>query len=118
MVCKTLQGYKMNFEIAPRNKWLIDVPYDQGLMYCLFLEVDGNKGWRMPTAKESDILVNIVDPTEDAHKISIPPHLQEFNDYWFDNNSWGFWTLEDNIDKDPDDDDDHLFTVIPVRDIK
>ena len=107
----------MNFEIAPKDKWLIASPYDHGLMYCLFLEHEGKKGWRMPTAKEADVLVNIIDPTEDAHKIAIPPHLQEFNDYWFDTKSWGFWTLEDNIDKDPDDDDDHLFTVIPVRDI-
>ena len=107
----------MNFEIAPRNNWLIDVPYDQGLMYCLFLEVDGTKGWRMPTTKEADILVGIVDPTEDEHKIVIPTHLEEFREYWFDMDSFGFWTFEDNAYGEIDD-DDHQFTVIPVRDIK
>ena len=115
-----MQGDNMNFEIAPRNKWLINVPYDQGLMYCLFLDVDGKKGWRMPTDKESEILVNIVDPTEDEHTIDIPPHIEEFYEYWFDMDSFGFWTFEDKTrdDDDYDDYNEHQFTVIPVRDIK
>ena len=102
----------MNFEIAPKNTWLTDSHYAQGAMYCLFLEHDGKKGWRLPTANEANVLVSIIDPTDDEHKIVVPPHLQEFTDYWFDTETLGFWTLEN------DNDEDHQFSVIPVRDIK
>lgn len=26
--------------------------HDEALMFCLFLEIDGKKGWRLPTWKE------------------------------------------------------------------
>ena len=107
----------MNFELAPKDKWLIEAPYERGALYCLFLEHEGKKGWRLPTEAEADLLVDIVDPLEDEHKIVVPPHLEEFNTYWFDMENYGFWTLEDNARSEIDD-DDHRFTVIPVRDIK
>jgi hypothetical protein len=104
----------MNFEIAPRDKWLAETPYDQGAMYCLFLEIDGKKGWRLPTNEEADMLVNIVDPGNDFENPEVLPELEEFNSYWFDADHWGFWTHEDTVD---DYDLDELFTAIPVRDI-
>lgn len=37
-----------DFEIAPQELWRDDQTFDEALMYCLFLEHDGKKGWRLP----------------------------------------------------------------------
>jgi len=42
----------MNFEIAPRDKWLAETPYDQGAMYCATLTHDNKYDWRLPTKEE------------------------------------------------------------------
>ena len=112
----------MNIEIAPRNKWIIDSSFDEAMMYCLFLEIDGKKGWRLPTDEEAGLLVDIVDPDNDFAKGEIPPELEEFNDYWFDDHQWGFWTQSD-IDGGVGNSGKSYYemsqdiTLIPVRDI-
>jgi hypothetical protein len=104
----------MNIEIAPRNKWLTDTKFDEARMYCLFLEIDGKQGWRLPTDEEADMLVNIVDPDNDFEHPTVPPELKEFNEYWFDDD-WGFWTQGD-IDGYYSDLSNEL-VLIPVRDL-
>jgi len=41
----------MNFEIAPKSTE-IQATWDNAILYCTFLEVDGKRGWRLPTKEE------------------------------------------------------------------
>ena len=41
----------MNFEIAPKSTE-IRANWDNARLYCMFLEIDGKKGWRLPTKEE------------------------------------------------------------------
>ena len=38
-------------EIAPEEYW-IKCTFDQAIIYCTMLEIDGKKDWRLPTKKE------------------------------------------------------------------
>lgn len=42
----------MKFETAPKNYQIQCKSYDEAKMYLLFLEIDGKRGWRMPTRYE------------------------------------------------------------------
>ena len=42
----------MKFEIAPKNYQIYCKSYDEANMYVLFLEIDGKRGWRIPTRFE------------------------------------------------------------------
>ena len=33
--------------------------YEEAVMYCFFLEIDGKKGWRLPTEHEYNAYTNI-----------------------------------------------------------
>ena len=33
--------------------------YEEAVMYCFFLEIDGKKGWRLPTEREYNSYNNI-----------------------------------------------------------
>jgi hypothetical protein len=41
----------MKFEVAPKETE-IQANWDDAKMYCLFLEVSGETGWRLPTKEE------------------------------------------------------------------
>lgn len=42
----------MKFETAPKNYQIYCKSYDEAKMYVLFLEIDGKRGWRIPTRFE------------------------------------------------------------------
>jgi hypothetical protein len=101
----------MNIELAPYKYWLIDTNFDTAKMHCFFLNIDNKLGWRLPTNQEACDLVNFVESLD----TDFPKELQEFSEYWFDDESYGFWTFEDE-DLHSNADLGELFTVIPVRD--
>ena len=39
------------FEIAPKQTE-IKATWDEAKLYCMFLDIDGKKGWRLPTKEE------------------------------------------------------------------
>jgi hypothetical protein len=41
----------MNFEIAPKSTEL-RLSWDDAMLYCFSLEIDGKVGWRLPTKDE------------------------------------------------------------------
>jgi hypothetical protein len=41
----------MNIEIAPKE-YRIECSYNEALLYCFQLEIDGKRGWRMPSRDE------------------------------------------------------------------
>jgi hypothetical protein len=43
----------IDFEIAPK-KYHIECSYNEALLYCFQLEIDGKKGWQLPTRREAD----------------------------------------------------------------
>lgn len=45
----------MNFEIAPKSAEIKSNWYEANL-YCMFLEVDEKKGWRLPTLEELNVI--------------------------------------------------------------
>lgn len=45
-----LRTMPRDFEIAPQELWREEHTFDEALMYCLFLEHDGKKGWRLPNS--------------------------------------------------------------------
>jgi hypothetical protein len=38
----------MNIEIAPKE-YRIECSYNEALLYCFQLEIDGKRGWQLPT---------------------------------------------------------------------
>jgi hypothetical protein len=42
----------MKFETAPKEYWIRASSFDEVKMYLLFLEIDGKRGWRIPTRFE------------------------------------------------------------------
>jgi hypothetical protein len=42
----------MKFETAPIQNQIQCRSYDEAKMYLMFLEIDGKRGWRMPTRYE------------------------------------------------------------------
>jgi formylglycine-generating enzyme required for sulfatase activity len=45
----------MNFEVAPKTTE-IQATWYNAQMYCLFLNVNGKTGWRLPTKEELDYI--------------------------------------------------------------
>lgn len=41
-----------NIETAPQEYW-INCTYDEAILYCFSLNIDGKTGWRLPTSSES-----------------------------------------------------------------
>jgi hypothetical protein len=46
----------IDFEIAPEEYWIYAVSYNEAIMYCSQLDIDGKKGWQLPTIDESMII--------------------------------------------------------------
>jgi formylglycine-generating enzyme required for sulfatase activity len=42
----------MNIEIAPKEYRIYDVSYNEAILYCFQLNIDGKIGWRLPTEEE------------------------------------------------------------------
>jgi hypothetical protein len=42
----------MQFETAPRNYHIHCKTFDEAKMYLMFLEIEGKRGWRLPTRYE------------------------------------------------------------------
>jgi hypothetical protein len=83
----------MSIEISPKEYWK-SMCRSEAQMYCLFLEIDGIKGWRFPRFAE-------LRGKDSTHHISM----------------LGEWYEEDLDDPDLDDPDD-LYCIVPVRDRK
>jgi hypothetical protein len=45
----------MKFEVAPKETE-IQANWDDAKLYCLFLNIDGVVGWRLPTKDELDLI--------------------------------------------------------------
>lgn len=43
----------MNIELAPEEYW-IECTYDDAMLYCFSLNIDGKTGWRLPLAIEQN----------------------------------------------------------------
>jgi formylglycine-generating enzyme required for sulfatase activity len=56
----------MNFEVAPKTTE-IQATWDEAVMYCFFLEIDGKKGWRLPTKEELDYIYHSKNDFIDAY---------------------------------------------------
>lgn len=41
-----------NIELAPEKYRIHDVSYDEAVLYCFQLVIDGEAGWRLPTMHE------------------------------------------------------------------
>jgi hypothetical protein len=91
----------MNIEIAPKETE-IQATWDNAMMYCLFLEIDGKTGWRLPTLSELNDIYN----SENDFIGSYYWSSTEYNGYWTDtgykcSNVWiqglsgGFQTSDD-----------------------
>jgi len=83
----------MSIEISPKDYWKA-MCRDEAHMYCLFLVIDGKKGWRFPTYRE-------LMGHESTYHISM----------------LGEWYEDDLVDTNLCDTDD-LYCIVPVRDRK
>ena len=81
----------MSIEISPKDYWKA-MCRDEAQMYCLFLVIDGKKGWRFPTYRE-------LMGHESTSHISM----------------LGEWYAGDLDDPNLGDADD-LYCIVPVRD--
>lgn len=43
---------KSKIEVAPKEYCIRDVTYNEAILYCFQLVIDGKTGWRIPTADE------------------------------------------------------------------
>ena len=57
----------MSIEISPTTDK--EFTYDEAVMYCFFLIVDGKKGWRLPTQDEYNSSPNIWGWHQDDHRV-------------------------------------------------
>ena len=62
-------------EIAPKKFWIWNCTYDQACLYIRFVEIDGQKDWRLPSANEWNRNESI--PNGSWYRIS--PDLQQYN---------------------------------------
>lgn len=95
-------------EIAPAEYCKI-MNRSAAQMHCLFLEVDGKKGWRFPTFDEA---------IENNNGVVISDLIAALNSLLLldiTRPSFGYWHQEDLDDPDLGDDDD-LYWIVPVRD--
>lgn len=81
---------KSNFEIAPKEYHIFVRSYDECILYCFQLNINGKTGWRLPTYDEYK-------QTE----------TDLFDDY--DSSPWFF--------EDDESESNVPFPCIPVRDI-
>jgi hypothetical protein len=51
--------------------------YEEAIMYCFFLEIDGKKGWRLPTEQEYNSYNNVWGWYQDDQRYK-PGDLQHF----------------------------------------
>jgi hypothetical protein len=51
----------MNIEIAPKEYWIRCI-YNEALLYCFQLGIDGKTGWRLPTRDEYNIYSVYIEP--------------------------------------------------------
>lgn len=51
----------MTFEIAPKSTETHS-SWDEANLYCMFLEVGGKKGWRLPTKEELKVIYYTCQP--------------------------------------------------------
>ena len=100
-------------EVAPSDFWKLNVTHSEAQLYCFMLQVDGKKGWRLPTQQEADEMVDMIHDTRDRHAHIDFEDLSEFSEYWADFDSLGMWTHEDDINMLSD----TICDAIPVRDI-
>lgn len=43
---------KSNIEFAPKEYWVDKITYNDAVLYCFALDVDGRSKWRLPTNEE------------------------------------------------------------------
>ena len=98
-------------EISTSDYWKLNVTHEEAQLYCFMLQIDGKKGWRLPTEKEADDMVGMIHDDRDKYAYIDFEDLGEFSEYWADFDSLGMWTIEDDHDVDS------VCDVIPVRDI-
>ena len=66
-------------EVAPKETEIM-ANWDEANLYCTFLEVDGKKGWRLPTTDELKEIYN------SAHDLRIPTKAELNEMYNYGNN--------------------------------
>lgn len=104
-----------DFEIAPQELWRHDQTFDEALMYCLFLEHDGKKGWRLPNSygwptpdrdkRDGNDIPHRADGYTEDEEDAIARFISDnFTDA-------EFWVANDHDSRYRDD----QFTTIPVR---
>lgn len=69
----------MNIEIAPEKYCPDDITYNEAILYCFQLEIDGKIGWRLPTyveGKEHNIFpcwfIDEYEPNGYVHLLTVP----------------------------------------------
>ena len=117
----------MTIEIAHPDTW-VQVNYNTANLSCLFLEIDGKKGWRLPTMEEADLIEEVSIQYDDFGKealewfrpnvVTTGDTLAAFYEFWFPmrvtNYSPEFWTSEAADHEHLDDD---IACMIAVRDV-
>lgn len=101
-------------EVANSDYWKLNVTLESAQMYCFILEIDGKRGWRLPTQLEADSMVNMIYDDHNHDHIDFDD-LGEFSEYWSDFDSLGMWTESDVSNNDSE--YTSICDVIPVRDI-
>jgi hypothetical protein len=110
-----LKTMPQDFEIAPQELWRHDQTFDEALMYCLFLEHDGKKGWRLPNSygwptpdrdkRDGNDIPHRADGYTEDEEDAIARFISDnFTDA-------EFWVANDHDSRYRDD----QFTTIPVR---
>jgi hypothetical protein len=95
----------MNFEIAPKETE-IQANWDDARLYCLFLNIDGAVGWRLPTKEELDYIYHSVNDFVGSNCWSSTEYFG--NNAWYQSLSIGFQDFNNK---------DNSYYVRAVRDI-
>jgi hypothetical protein len=62
-----------SFEISPKETEIM-LSWEEAVIYCKFLEVDGRKDWRLPTCHELNVIFHKDNDCEDSRYWSATAH--------------------------------------------